>query len=164
MSNIAWPNAITATSTTEDHKLGSTRTETAQEVTASDASLSGAREWIYVKAGAALAAGDVAEINAAATRYVVKPSVASADTHPMSLVGVASHAIVLNSYGWIVRRGEVVANVESSVSAGHLLTTSGANAGRALSGGVIGTDGDAVFGRALTAAAGLKSDVYVSFS
>ena len=163
MSNIAWPDLVTVVSTTEDHKLGSTRTETAQEVTASDASLSGAREWIYVKASVALVAGDVVEMHPVATAFNGRPCT-TAGALPISLLGVASHAIALNSYGWIVRRGEVAVK-SAGVSAGNALAVNGSAQGIPVVANADATTDTVAqaFGRALTATSGGLSDAYVSF-
>ena len=163
--NQVWTNPVTTEYTTEQYALGTIRVEPADEVTASDASLSGDRIWVFIKAGEAITANAIVEQNATSTSFVGKRCAATAQLHPMKLIGVASHALTLNYYGWVVKQGEVVIK-SVSVSAGDLLETNGAARGTAQTGGTIGTDGDATFGRAITdtgtPSTGL-SDAYVSF-
>lgn len=142
------------------YPLGTTYLEPADEVTAADASLGGDRVWIFVKAGAAIAVNDLCA-GAVADRYLASPSAATANLNPHMLVGVASHAIAINKYSWIIAQGEAVVK-SAGVSAGNVIVTV-ATAGTVGPHGVGSTAaGIAHFGRAKTLTATGLSDVYIS--
>ena len=89
--------------------------------------LQGDRTWMFVQAGVVVAAYDACVINAIATPLVVKPTDASGSVNHL-FVGVAQSAIALNSYGWIVIRGECVVKGAAGITAGLLLDTHGGTA------------------------------------
>lgn len=96
-------------STTQQAPLGFTFTEPASQRQA--VASQGIRQWIYVKAGAALVAGDVCVRQAGAGNYgdpdtaATGPILGVAADSSVQVVGVAQHVIAQNSYGFILRTG-----------------------------------------------------------
>ena len=84
----------------------------------------GDRTWIFVKAAAAIDAGDLCKINAATTPYEVAQD-AGSETFTYLLRGVAQFAIASGKYGWICAKGTVVAHTENGVAAGETLASDG---------------------------------------
>tara|TARA_R100000306_G_C4355803_1_gene132642 strand:+ start:29 stop:541 length:513 start_codon:yes stop_codon:yes gene_type:complete len=122
-------DSITTTYTDEVYPLGSIYVESADEVVAAtdgttSLGLQGDRTWMFVRAGVAVNAYDACVINAIATPLVVRPTNASGSASYL-FVGVAQNAIALNSYGWIVIRGECAVKGAASITAGQLLDTNG---------------------------------------
>jgi len=152
----AFADSSTSTFTDEIYPLGTIRFETESEVDAGDESLVGPRVLVFIKAGAAISAGELVEKNAAGTTYVGKPSAASANTHPYKLLGVAVVDIALNSYGWVVKQGEC------AVSA--LALTAGDTIGSCGTEGSVDTDATfTAIGRALaTLASPGTVDAYIN--
>jgi len=114
-------------------------------------------EYTYVKAGAAIAAGDAVKIDTSDTTNlpftVIKTSAATS-----KMVGVAESAFTSGYYGWIVTKGRVEANVATSVAAGDgLIPTS--TAGRL--GTYANTDVVNIGAYGLEAEASNLADVYV---
>jgi len=125
---------LTTTYTTEQYPLGTIFVQQADEVAAAthtdgttSLGLKGDRTWMFVQAGVAVNIYDACVINAIATPLVVKPTDADGSANYL-FVGVAQGAIALNSYGWIVVRGECVVNGAASITAGQLLDTHGGSA------------------------------------
>jgi len=152
----AFADSATDVFTDERYPLGTIRFETESEVESADSSLVGPRVLVFVKAGAAITAGQLVEKNAAGTTYVGKPSAAAANTHPMSLLGVAVVDIPLNSYGWVVKQGECAVNA--------LALTAGATIGSSSTLGSVATDATfTAIGKALaTLGAPGPVDAYIS--
>mgnify|MGYP003645556232 CR=1 FL=1 len=90
---------------------------------------SGEQTWIYVQATAAGVNPGIACMRAAAaTTYTVQPTGIAVDPElPARIVGVAQHAIALNSFGFILKRGlgVVQAGNGAVVPANTALTTAG---------------------------------------
>ena len=105
-------------STTQQAPLGFTFSEPASQRQA--VASQGIRQWIYVKAGAALAAGDVCVRQAGAANYgdptvaATGPILCVIGSASQRVVGVAQHVIAQNSYGFILRTGIGTLSVESS--------------------------------------------------
>ena len=100
--------AITTVSTTADLPLGFIHCEPASA--AGDDADVGERTWIYVQMTAgALAEGETVQRAAGATTYVV---IQGGAVHPSRIVGVGQHAIVQDSFGFVLRYGlgEVLAD------------------------------------------------------
>jgi hypothetical protein len=82
----------------------------------------GAKAWIYVKAGAALAAGDVCVRQGGTPNYgdpnvaATGPILCAAGDDTARVVGVAQHAIPQNSYGFIQRTGIGLVTVATSTA------------------------------------------------
>ena len=152
-------DSLSTTYTQAVYPLGTTYVEQADEVTAGDASLGGDRVWLFIRAGGAIAAGDIL-VGSAATRNIALQTTALANINARHLVGVAAHAIANNDYGWVIARGEAVVK-SAGVSAGDQLATVGTagTVGPGGSGSVAA--GLAQFGLAKTATAGGFSDVFV---
>lgn len=125
-------SAFSATYTTEQYPLGTVAIQQADEVVAavhSDGTtslgLKGDRQWIFVKAAAALTIYDCCIVSAADTAtssFEVIQSDAAGDNN-LDVVGVAQNAIGLNEYGWIVYEGEAVVNAAAGVTAGLFIDT-----------------------------------------
>lgn len=64
----------------------------------------GRKQWIYVKAGGALATGTVASRHDGTATYLDVRAAATSSS-PHRVVGVAQHTIASGSYGWILREG-----------------------------------------------------------
>lgn len=152
----AFADSATDVFTDERYPLGTIRFETESEVESADSSLVGPRVMVFVKAGAAITAGQLVEKNAAGTTYVGKPSAASANTHPMDLLGVAVVDIDANSYGWVVKQGECAVSA-LALTAGDTIGSSGTE-------GSVVTDATfTAIGKALaTLAAPGTVDAYIS--
>lgn len=127
---------LTTTYTTEQYPLGTIFVQQADEVAAAthtdgttSLGLKGDRTWMFVQAGVAVNIYDACVINAIATPLVVKPTDADGSANYL-FVGIAQGAIALNSYGWIVVRGECVVKGAASITAGQLLDTNGSTAGQ----------------------------------
>ena len=123
---------LTTTYTTEQYPLGTIFEQQADEVVAAthtdgttSLGLKGDRTWMFVKAAGALAVYDCCIVNAADTATVSFEVIQSdtAGDNSLDVVGVAQNAIALNSYGWIVVRGECVVNGAASITAGQFLDT-----------------------------------------
>jgi len=155
-------DALSTTYTVAAYTVGSLRMESADEVTAGDASLSGDRTWVFIKAAVAIALGDVVEKNVASVSFEGKPCVTAA-AELVTLIGVAQHAIALNSYGWVVKAGEAVVST-TGVTAGETIATDASADGIptvANASAITDTTAQA-FGRAITSTAGGLSDAYIS--
>ena len=64
--------------------------------------------WIYVQCiTAALAAGNIAYRPSGSATYTVTPTTVGTTVieHPATIAGVAQHAIAINSYGFVLKRG-----------------------------------------------------------
>ena len=148
------------TYTFEAYPLGTIRHQDAHDVvveagnsgtstTVSFPQQQGPREWVFVYAVGAVAAGDLCEFDEdGGVAYYVQPA-DTADLVTHLLVGVADNAIAASSYGWICKRGTVVVKAASDVAAGELLAASGTS-------GTVDDDGAAgtAIGVALTAYSG----------
>ena len=147
-------DALSTTYTSEQYPLGTIYVQQADEVVAAkhtdnttSLGLQGDRTWMFVQAGVAVNIYDCCVINAIATPLVVKPTDANGSLNHL-FVGVAQNAIALNSYGWIVIRGEAVVKGAAGITAGLLLDTNGgAAAGQCDDDTTVGQ----LVGRALTA-------------
>jgi len=149
-------DAFSTTYSGETYPVGSTRVQPAAEVTDGDASLSGDRIWMFVKASSSgVAANDLLERDSTSTSFQVKTSSASAALKRILLVGVAQHAIAADQYGWVVVKGECVIK-SVSVSAGNTLASK-ATAGTAEADSTAG----AVIGYATSATSSGVCDAYV---
>jgi hypothetical protein len=80
---------------------------------------------MFVKAGVVIGIYDCCVKNAIATPLVVKPTAGAGDID-YTVSGIAQNAIALDSYGWIVIRGQCVVNTAAGVTAGLYLDTNGA--------------------------------------
>jgi hypothetical protein len=96
---------FTATSTTRKFRVGSVR----RAVNGTD--------YMYVKAGAAIAQYDACRFNAGLED--VRPTSAAGQV----VIGVAQVAIASGSYGWIAVRGLMTAKVVAATAAGSPLVT-----------------------------------------
>lgn len=120
---------ITQVSTTQLAPLGFIHADPAS-VNQSIAS-QGAKAWIYVKAGAALAPGDVCVRAAGQPNYGIPdvaatgPILCAAGDDTARVVGVAQHAIPQNSYGFIQRTGIGNVTVTSSTADAGLICAAG---------------------------------------
>ena len=137
----SFTDAFNQTYSSEQYPVGTLRYQSADEVTASDASLGGDRLWMFVKASSAgVSANDLLERDSTSTAFQVKTSSATAGIRRMLLVGVAQNAIAANEFGWVVVKGECVIKSDS-VSAGATLaskTTAGTTEAASTAGAVIG--------------------------
>ena len=125
-------DALSTTYTTEQYPVGTTFVQQADEVAAAthtdgttSLGLKGDRTWMFVKAAGAIAVYDCCIVNAADTATVSFEVIQSdtAGDNSLDVVGVAQNAIALNSYGWIVVRGECVVNGAAGITAGLFLDT-----------------------------------------
>jgi hypothetical protein len=119
------------TYTDEQYPLGTIRVQLADGTVAAthtdgttSLGLKGDRVWMFVKAGVAVEAYDCVVNNAIATPLVVKPTVGAGDKD-YTIRGIAQNAIALNSYGWVVIRGECVVKGAAGITAGQYLDTNG---------------------------------------
>ena len=152
----SFTDAFNQTYSSEQYPLGTLRYQSADEVTASDASLGGDRLWMFVKASSAgVAANDLLERDSTSTAFQVKTSSATNDLARILVVGVAKNAIAANEFGWVVVKGECVVK-SASVSAGNTLASK-ATAGTAES----STTAGAVFGYATSDTGSGVCDAYV---
>ena len=99
----AFPDAVTTVDTTAQYELGTEWPMDAGEAEALDSTVQGPQCWVYVKATVALAEGEIAAIADGTANYEVK--LAAVNSSSKSLIGVAQHAIAINSFGWILKRG-----------------------------------------------------------
>ena len=99
----AFPDAVTTVDTTAQYQLGTEWPMDAGEAEALDSTVQGPQCWIYVKATAALAEGEIASFAADTADYEAR--LAPVNSSSKSLIGVAQHAIAINSFGWILKRG-----------------------------------------------------------
>ena len=165
--------SFSATYTDEQYPLGTIAVQQADELgattiegtvignsgvdTALDfALLQGDRTWMFIKAGVAIAAGDLVAPNAYGTPFVGKPDAAD-NTVTQQLLGVADNAIALNSYGWVCIRGTCVVAGTGSILLGSKLDSHGSTgtAGQV----TVSTSTDStVIGYALEALSGTKTN------
>ena len=131
--------SFATTHTFEAYRRGTKRIQSADEVaeygsgTASTVTLTdaqkliyaGERTWCYIKATAAIDAGDLVVRTAIATdAFAGKPSdVGEKAAH--NFLGVADHAIASGSYGWVICKGPCVVLAHSDVDAGEPLSSDG---------------------------------------
>ena len=115
MSGTAFGGSVTRVTTTQELPLGFAVTVPNGEL--------GVQTWVYVKAGAALAQGNVVgrATGAFTSPYTVILSVA-ADTRA-NVVGVAQHTIASASYGFVLRSGVGKVKTDDSLTAGCTFTT-----------------------------------------
>jgi len=95
----------------------------------------GAKIWVYVEAGGALAAGEVCmRVNASTTSKVV---VTTGVIASVRCLGVAQHAIASGSFGFILKRGlgEIAAEDTGADQANALLVTAAGGRVDLLAGG-----------------------------
>ena len=111
----------TTVTTTQQAPLGFVLT--VPDSTTSGDSGYGMQEWVYVKASAALAKGNVCgrAVGAITQPFVAGLSVA-ADTRA-GVVGVAQHTIASGSYGFVLRSGVGSVLTDDSITAGCTFTT-----------------------------------------
>ena len=121
------------TYTDEQYPLGTIRVQLADGTVAAthtdgttSLGLKGDRVWMFVQAGVAVEAYDCVVNNAIATPLVVKPTAADG-AKDYTITGIAQNAIALNSYGWVVIRGECVVKGASGITAGQYLDTNGSS-------------------------------------
>ena len=104
MGGTAFTSTVTQTDTTARFPLGYEVTLPATRGGAGGVNDDAGEEvWVYVKASAALAAGDVCSYAAAATTKTVR--LVPANTNACTIVGVAQHVIAINAFGFIQKRG-----------------------------------------------------------
>jgi|8_EtaG_2_1085327.scaffolds.fasta_scaffold06501_3 hypothetical protein len=150
-NSVGAQSGFSSTYTTEQYALGATRMQLADEVesglsqstpaatstiltgdeagmgnsgvdrTKNFAKLGGDREWVFVYAAEAIAAGQLCEWDITSA-YSVEPS-DSDDNLTALLAGVADNAIAAGSYGWIIKRGTCVVLAASDVAAGEALAS-----------------------------------------
>jgi hypothetical protein len=99
----AFPDAVTTVDTAAQYELGTEWPMDAGEAEALDSTVQGPQCWVYVKATVALAEGEIAAIADGTANYEVKLAAVAASSK--SLIGVAQHAIGINAFGWILRKG-----------------------------------------------------------
>lgn len=114
MDGNAIHSLLTKVDTSPQYPLGMRSTQSAKGAGSITADKNvGDRTWIYVynDSGVDLAEGHVCIRKAGETKYHVRKSPAAAASSAR-VVGVAQHAIVTGSYGWILREGlgEVIAD------------------------------------------------------
>lgn len=108
-------------------------------------------EYMYVRAGSAVAVGDALFVDATSTEEPYRLIPTSAVNQ--SVDAISPIAIASGSYGWVVIRGNVVAKVAASTAANAQLGTS-ATAGTLSTISISGTYTQAEVQRVLAAAAG----------
>jgi hypothetical protein len=124
----------------EQYALGTIRVQSADDVTAADATHFGDRTWIFVfndETSTAYAAGNVIVRDASTTPAGPFDGVINTDdAAAVGTLGVAQHAIAAGKYGWIVKEGvcEVMAGDTGTDFKGATLAT--AASGDAQSAGV----------------------------
>lgn len=164
LGNRVKSDALSTVYTDQVYALGTTYVQLADEVDEGDSGvdsatsfdlLQGERTWIFVKASAAITAGQIVKRNAAGTPFEVTPSTAA--TNKLNLAGVADHDIASGSYGWIIARGACVADA-ATVAAGNLLAAAASGEVTAIT-PAGGTSGNVV-GVALEA----KSGTFTNFA
>lgn len=121
------------TYTDEQYPLGTIRVQLADGTVAAthtdgttSLGLKGDRVWMFVKAGVVVEAYDCVVNNAVSTPLVVKPTAADA-AKDYTITGIAQNAIALDSYGWVVIRGECVVKGAAGITAGLYLDTNGSS-------------------------------------
>ena len=116
-------SGITTATVTTDQQAPLGFVLTVPDSTTSGDSGYGMQEWVYVKASAALAKGNVCgrAVGAITQPFVVGLSVA-ADTRA-GVVGVAQHTIASGSYGFVLRSGVGSVLTDNSITAGCTFTT-----------------------------------------
>lgn len=133
LGNRVKSDALSTVYTDQVYALGTTYVQLADEVdegisgvntAVTSTLLQGERTWIFVKANAAIAAGDLCKRNAITTPYVAAKDDGN-ETDAIKLVGVADHAIDAGKYGWIIARGMCVVQTKGGVSASALLASDG---------------------------------------
>lgn len=107
--------------TTQVYPLGERRTERSVTVKAGNSTHVGDREWIYIKANANLAAGNVVQRDDA---VAFQGELGTTSAKTPRVLGVAQHAIASGSYGWIVRRG-VCEVLSGGVTASTVIVAAG---------------------------------------
>ena len=122
-------DVVTRVTTTQELPLGYTVEIPA--VNPGTAANTGIKVWIYVQATEALVAGELCMRSAGAAVYTVRKTPAAAQA-AQTVVGVAQHAIALNSYGFIQRKGlaEVLADT-GGLSADSAIKDGNVDSGRA---------------------------------
>jgi len=118
-------SAFAATYTTEQYPLGTLAIQQADEVVAANSTHEGDRVWVFVKATGALSANKVVARVVGASAWA--GTTAGASSTYQEVLGVADHAIAINSYGWIIRRGccEVTADGSSTQAVDQMTVASG---------------------------------------
>ena len=155
-SDGTFTDGFNQTYSTEQYPVGTLRYQSADEVTASDASLGGDRLWMFVKASSSgVSANDLLERDSTSTAFQVKTSSAAAALKRILVVGVAQNAIAADAFGWVVVKGECVVK-SAGVAAGNTLASK-ATAGTVEADSTAG----AVIGYATSATAGGVCDAYV---
>ena len=116
-------SGITTATVTTDQQAPLGFVLTVPDSTTSGDSGYGMQEWVYVKASAELAKGNVCgrAVGAITQPFVVGLSVA-ADTRA-GVVGVAQHTIASGSYGFVLRSGVGSVLTDNSITAGCTFTT-----------------------------------------
>ena len=84
----------------------------------------GDRTWIFIRAGALIAAGACIMRSGTTTPFTGTENNADGIT-PKLLLGVADHAIANTEYGWVIAQGCCVVESSVGVAAGHNLDTDG---------------------------------------
>ena len=114
--------AFTVVGTTQLHQLGEIRWNGA-----------GSKSYRYVRAGAAITAGDAVKGTSDATPYSAVVKTASASGANQMILGVAMATLANLEYGWVQRTGISETNVaieSATVAPGDPLQASASNAGR----------------------------------
>jgi hypothetical protein len=86
--------------------------------------LAGERTWVFIKAGAAIAAGDLVQRTAETDAYTGIKS-AIGEVSKFEFLGVADHAIASGYYGWVICHGACVVQAAAAVDAGEALSSDG---------------------------------------
>lgn len=103
----------------------STRRTTSQELPLGTIAYGPGTEWVYIKAGASIAAYDGVRFQGSASGYDdVRPTSAT----DQGVIGVADAAFASGEYGFVQTRGVATAKVVNATAAGSILH-SGATAG-----------------------------------
>jgi len=160
-------DALSTTFTDERYPVGTLYVETDNQVKSNLTGVSdlytdanwlgkGERTWIFIKAGSAVAAGDLVGYSGTADPFAGAPTGVDAAL-PATLLGVADNAIAANSYGWVIARGCCVVNCTTATANNFILSNGNAGtAGEAKTVGASSTAG--VIGMALEAKAAIYAD------
>jgi hypothetical protein len=152
-------DALSTVYTSEAYPLGSVYVEPADEVVANGSGVSttttfsllkGDRTWVFIKAFAAISAGDLVKVQAANTPFFGNRD-NSNEGQRWKFLGIADHAIALNEYGWIIKQGTCVVQAETDVAAFDLLASDGNTTAGEVDTIAAGTTGDKIIGYALEA-------------
>tara|TARA_R110000751_G_scaffold4582_3_gene22260 strand:+ start:475 stop:978 length:504 start_codon:yes stop_codon:yes gene_type:complete len=118
-------SGFTATYTSEQYPVGTVALQPADEVSAANATHTGDRVWVFVKANVELTVNEVVSRVVGTAAFLGTEGVV-ANTYS-EVLGVADHTIAAASYGWIIRRGccEVLADGSATQGVDQMCVASG---------------------------------------